>query len=464
LYTLRKVNACHQNAYDQYLFEILAKEILGERQHDVEYLEAAVHVVTQNLKFLDLAPIALMASLLEHEHLRVRAAAVNAFPLLATRGDSHAIAAVAERFGHPKKVVRSAALNALAKIADRGNGAAIAIVVAGLEDAEPQVRVAAVRAFAHIAEKNDAVAAAAVVKLLGDTTSNVKCAALRTLSQIAKKGDADIIAAVLTRLEDPRAAVRNEAVNTLAQIVEKGDTGAIAAVLVFLEHRHEEVRIAAVYTLGQIQEKGNAATINAIAACLEDPDIAVQRAAVAVLPQISEKGNSAAIAALVALIEDRSLRHGVRKALLQLTEGNERTIAALFSMADIGFHLTAALRIPNEGEAEAVAAAAESLEDAKMHLAMRSQYFMMSAQAHLGIGNEGELNGKATSPMFFRESQLAGDTRNLGTSFCDFFRRTGILHMLIGLIAIYSASKTVTRVFSDLHADFMLHTTENMMD
>ena len=146
----------------------------------------------------------------------------------------------------------------------------------------------------------------------------------------------------------------------------------------------------AVYTLGQIGEKGNAATINAIAACLEDSDIAVQRAAVEVLPQISEEGNPEAIDALAAVLKDRRpLRQAVRKALLQITEGNERTIAALCSIADISFHLTAALRIPNEGEVEAVAAAAESLEDAKLHLAIRSYDFMMSAQACLGIGNEG---------------------------------------------------------------------------
>ena len=212
LYTLRKVNLCHQNAYDQHLFGLLAREILGEHQHDVEYLEAAVHIVTQNLKFLERAPIALMAALLEHGHWRVRTAAVSAFPLITARGDSQAIDAVIERFGHADRFVRSSALNALAKIADRGNGAAIAVVVAGLEDADPLVRVTAVRVFVHIAEKNDAVAIAAVVNLLDDTIPKIRCAALRTLSQIATKGDADVIAAVLTCLEDPRA--RDEAVNT----------------------------------------------------------------------------------------------------------------------------------------------------------------------------------------------------------------------------------------------------------
>jgi HEAT repeat protein len=460
---LRKVNLCHQNAYDQHLFGLLAREILGEHQHDVEYLEAAVHIVTQNLKFLERAPIALMAALLEHGHWRVRTAAVSAFPLITARGDPQAIDAVIERFGHADRFVRSSALNALAKIADRGNGAAIAVVVAGLEDADPLVRVTAVRVFVHIAEKNDAVAIAAVVNLLEDTIPKIRCAALRTLSQIATKGDADVIAAVLTCLEDPRA--RDEAANTLVQIVEKGDTGAIAAVEMFLEHPHAEVRIMAVYTLGQIGEKGNAATINAIAACLEDSDIAVQRAAVEVLPQISEEGNPEAIEALAAVLKERRpLRQAVRKALLQITEGNERTIAALCSIADISFHLTAALRIPNEGEVEAVAAAAESLEDAKLHLAIRSYDFMMSAQACLGIGNEGELNGKEESPTVAQKSQSAGDTRNLGTRVCDFFCPTGILHQLLRLIALYTVLKSVTRFICGLHADFMLHTTENMMD
>ena len=76
----------------------------------------------------------------------------------------------------------------------------------------------------------------------------------------------------------------------------------------------------------------------------------------------------------------------------------------------------------------------------------------------------GELNGKEESPTVAQKSQSAGDTRNLGTRVCDFFCPTGILHQLLRLIALYTVLKSVTRFICGLHDDFMLHTTENMMD
>jgi HEAT repeat protein len=443
---LRKVDVRHQQVYDQYLIEVLTE--MKAHWQDVSLLEAAVHAVTQVAKGSSFvvggaSMIAVMAALLEHTHHRVRTAAVNAFPWIAARGDSVAIAAVAERFGHANKSVRHAALNTLAKIAERGNGTAGAIVVAGLEDTEPDVRAAALRATAEIAEKRDKVATAAVVALLEDTFGNVRCAALRTFAQIVNKGDATAIAAVVTRLEDPRIDVRKAAVDTLAQIVEKGDVGAIAAVSVFLTHRDEQVRVAAVYALARIEEKGSDTTISAIAACLDDAHKAVRKAAVEVLPQIAEKGNSAAIVALVASLQDRSVRHAAGEALLHITEGNERTIAALYSITDIKFLLTAALRIPNEGEVEEVAAAAASLEDAKLHLAMRSHYFMMSAQARLGIVSEGNFNGKA--PTIVRKSLSAGGMRTFDTGFRDFFLRSGIQNALIIILIALTSWRACAR-------------------
>jgi HEAT repeat protein len=438
LYTVRQVDLCHQQAYDRYLIETLAKEKLCQHKQVASQVEAAVHAVTQIAKgssFLvgDASTIAALAALLEHRHDGVRTAAVDAFLWIGARGDSGAIAAVAKRFGNADKEVRHAAMNALANIAERGNGTAIVVVVAGLEDAEPSVRVAAVRAFAHIAEKEDVDATAAVIALLEDTIGNVRCAALHTLKQIVKRGDATAIAAVTTRLEDPCEDVRKAAVKTLAQIVETGDAGAIAAVSLFLEHGDERVRVAAVYALAQIEEKGNAATIAAIAACFKDSEIAVRNAAVKVFPQISEKGNSAAIVALAECLEDRSVRHAVGEVLLQMTEGNERIIAALSSIADIKSHLTAALRIPNEGEVEAVVVAAESLEDAKQQLSLHSHLFMMSNLSRLAE-RFAFYAREAASSTAIQESQSAGGTRTAGTSFCDLLRHTRILNRVLNRV------------------------------
>jgi HEAT repeat protein len=448
LVALRQADTCHKNAYDQYLIEVVERELSGQPRQDVFQLEAAVYTVAQIAEVGDATVIASMAALLAHRHDRVRKAVVSSFPRIVARRDSAAVAAVAVLAGHADMNVRHAALFTLGEIAERGNGIAVSVVVEAFEDEEGYVRHVAVKAFAHIAKRGDAAAIAAVVALLEDPCLRVRYAALRTLTEIAKhkmEGDAEAVIAVAARLEDEQEDVRLEAVLALAKITKKDDPDVIAEISARFTHWHEEVRIAAVYAFTQMQQKGRAA-IAAVADLLEDSDVSVRKAAVKAFPQISDKGDPVAIASLATRLEDTngSVRHAAEDALLQIAGGHRSdgaAIAALISIAHIKFRLLASLQIPNEdnlaGEEEAVLAAAASLEDAKLHLVMRPQDLLISrAKARNGsrtkVTRYDYLNGKegdrvrlrarkADGPRVVRKSQSAGGTRCSASFYADVY-------------------------------------------
>jgi HEAT repeat protein len=462
--SLREVDLCHRQVYDQYLVGSVANEVSGQHRQNVFQLEAGVHTVSHLAKVGDVAAIAAMAALLAHRHDRVRKAVVSAFPRIVVRGDRGAIAVVVGLVQHKEKNVRHAALNTLAEIAERGNGTAIAAVVAAFEDAEAYVRGAAVSVFAQIVEKGDATAIRDIVGLLEDTCSNVRCGALRTIAQIVEKGDADVIVAVAIYLEDTSEDVRLEAVCTLKQIAAKGDEVAIAEVSERLTHPHEEVRVAAVCAFQHIAKKGTSA-MEAMAARLEDSDVAVRKVAVTAFLRVAENGNSFAIVALAARLEDAhgSVRNMAGEALLQIAGRNRSNIAAitaLTAIADIKFHMTAALQIQCEDDLagdEAMFSASASVESAKLHLTMRSHRLLMSAQArpgsHAKVTRSDNRSGKeygrvrmkarnAGDPRVvkksgFADDEIGGFLRVPVRSFFDRLIYPGIMNALIAFLAFF---------------------------
>jgi hypothetical protein len=146
--------------------------------------------------------------------------------------------------------------------------------------------------------------------------------------------------------------------------------------------------------------------MDAMAARLEDSDVAVRKAAVKTFLRFAEKGNSAAIVALAGRLEDShgSVRDAAGEALLQIAgrhSSNVAAITALTAIADIKFHMTAALQVLHEDDLpgdEAIFSASASVESAKIQMAMRSHRLVMSAQvrpgSHPKVTRSDNRNGK----------------------------------------------------------------------
>jgi hypothetical protein len=190
----------------------------------------------------------------------------------------------------------------------------------------------------------------------------------------------------------------------------------------------------------------------------------VRKAAVKTFRRVAEKGNPAAIVALAARLEDAhgSVRNLAGEALLQIAGRNKinnAAITALTAIADIKFHMTASLQIPREDDLagdEAILRASASVDNAKLHLAMRAHHLVMSAQArpgsHAKVTRSDNRSGKdggrvrrearnAGDPRASRKSDFADD--EIGeflhvpsSSFFDRLMCPRIMHVLIALLAL----------------------------
>lgn len=175
----------------------------------------------QQLGCGDAHAIECASALLANRMEGVRQTGIRALAMLADEGDANAIKAVSLHLRQPNPPpVKAAALQALPKVARKGDEEIIALVSAFMLDEDSGVRFQAVQAIQRLAHRADKRAIAALIDGLDDVSWQVRAAAIRGLSALAEASEG-ILESLGEMLQDEVDMVRDEADEALSIFITK---------------------------------------------------------------------------------------------------------------------------------------------------------------------------------------------------------------------------------------------------
>ncbi|CAE7809127.1 unnamed protein product [Symbiodinium sp. CCMP2592] len=265
---------------------------------------------------------------LSRQRASMHEAVLQYLPQIASRGDESARDSILHILEAAKGVEKKgAALKALSLVASRGDSKAVAAVLpfcggrtkisfwSGKSDRSEEVRSDAIEALGNLCEASDDAAIRTIIEGFGDQWHCAISAANRALHAVAAQGTATLKVVVLEFLEHKDCGVRRQAFSLARQYIGLADSGVQSYLLKALSGADADLRLDCVQAVtlaaggtkdtDRLSLKFRQTCRSAVLGMLSDTSVFVRFAAITATVRLSERKDQEAATAIKRRLRDR---------------------------------------------------------------------------------------------------------------------------------------------------------------